>query len=192
MLWQEFTSGTSDMRPYIYLSDGGHFENLGLYELLRRRLGLIIVSDVSFDPEYKCDDFGRAIEKCRADFSYEIRIDLEAVRKQKARYSIGEIEYGEGRASGVLVYLKPLVRKGDPEDLWSYELANTHFPHDSTSNQWFLESQFEAYRVLGEVTGREVVAALNNPATLAEIPERLGHRVRSVWSGSGDPEAAAD
>jgi len=56
-----------------YLSDGGHFENLGAYELIRRRLPLIVVIDAGADPDYDFEDLANLVRKARLDFSAEIR-----------------------------------------------------------------------------------------------------------------------
>jgi hypothetical protein len=63
---------TNDQNPYIYLSDGGHFENLGLYEMVLRRCRLIVVSDGSQDPEFQYEDLGNAISKIRIDLGVPI------------------------------------------------------------------------------------------------------------------------
>jgi uncharacterized membrane protein len=51
---------TSETERWVYLSDGGHFENLGIYEMVRRRCRVIVVSDSGCDPEYTFDDLGNA------------------------------------------------------------------------------------------------------------------------------------
>ena len=43
---------TDACHPYVYLSDGGHFENLGLYEMVRRRCHCILVVDAGCDPAW--------------------------------------------------------------------------------------------------------------------------------------------
>ena len=58
---------TNNKRSYVYLSDGGHFENLGLYEMVLRRCRFIVVSDTSRDPKYRFGDLGNAIHKIRVD-----------------------------------------------------------------------------------------------------------------------------
>ncbi|HEY0549050.1 MAG TPA: hypothetical protein VGF13_05575, partial [Verrucomicrobiae bacterium] len=58
------TSCDSNSR-YIHLSDGGHFENLALYELIRRHCRYIIVSDCGADPDVGFDDFGNAVRRIR-------------------------------------------------------------------------------------------------------------------------------
>lgn len=60
-------------RQYWYLTDGGHFENLGAYELIRRRLRLIIIIDAGGDPDYVFTDLANLIRKARLDFGAEIR-----------------------------------------------------------------------------------------------------------------------
>ena len=65
---------TNDENPYVYLSDGGHFENLGLYEMAMRRCRLIVVSDAGSDPAYAFQDLGNAIRKARIDLGISIEM----------------------------------------------------------------------------------------------------------------------
>lgn len=55
-----------------YLSDGGHFEVTGLYELLRRRVRFMIVTDAGEDPDYQWGDLARLMQQAREDFGAEI------------------------------------------------------------------------------------------------------------------------
>ena len=79
---------TSDDNSWIYLSDGGHFENLGLYEMVLRRCHCIIVSDAGADPRYTYEDLGNAVRKIRVDFGISIEFDdsmpMSSVRKTGA------------------------------------------------------------------------------------------------------------
>jgi hypothetical protein len=59
-------------RPWWYLSDGGHFENTGVYALLKRELDFIILSDASCDVDYKFGDIENLVRKARIDFGAEI------------------------------------------------------------------------------------------------------------------------
>nr|WP_315204843.1 hypothetical protein [uncultured Albidiferax sp.] len=59
-------------RPWWYLSDGGHFENTGVYALLKRELDFIILSDASCDTEYEFGDLENLVRKARIDFGAEI------------------------------------------------------------------------------------------------------------------------
>jgi hypothetical protein len=63
---------TDDTNPYVYLSDGGHFENLGLYEMVLRRCRFIVVSDGGQDPKFQFEDLGNAISKIRIDLGVPI------------------------------------------------------------------------------------------------------------------------
>ncbi len=177
-LLQELLGSTSDDSKYVYLSDGGHFENLAVYELVRRRCKLIIASDASCDPDYTFGDLHNAVEKCRTDFGVEIVLsDLEeivpkagpgdpAVRRAEAHFALGKIHYNPDapEQDGTIIYLKPALLESDPCDVLAYAQKDKSFPHDTTANQWFDEAHFENYRALGEVTGAaasdEIAAAV--------------------------------
>jgi hypothetical protein len=152
---------TDNQRKYVYLSDGGHFENLGLYEMVLRRCHFILVSDAGCDPEGALGDLGSAIRKIRTDLGIPITLDHAAFKiasRETAtgagRYcAIGTIGYqavdGPQAANGTLVYLKPGFYGDEPKDIFNYATAHPAFPHESTADQWFTESQFESYRALG-------------------------------------------
>jgi len=78
-LFRELFGAVGDDAPYVNLSDGGHFENMGLYELVRRRCTYIFVCDAEEDSEMQFGGMGGAITKCRADFGAEIDLDFAAV-----------------------------------------------------------------------------------------------------------------
>ena len=154
---------TNDDYKYVYLSDGGHFENLGLYEMVLRHCHFILAIDSGRDPEFAFEDLGNAIRKIRIDLG--IPIELKKVRiyarESKRRQptdipkycAIGTIKYSELDAAepdGTLIYLKPaLCDDEEPIDIFNYAQKNPGFPHESTGDQWFSESQFESYRMLG-------------------------------------------
>jgi hypothetical protein len=157
----------NDEKACIYLSDGGHFENLGMYELVRRRCRLIVACDGSEDRDYKFEDLGKAIRKCRNDFGVDIKINTDNLRpvggsaenrdddmkKSKQHCAVGVISYEKVWADakpGILVYVKASLTGDEPTDVLEYKNSHTDFPHDSTADQWFSESQFESYRKLGE------------------------------------------
>lgn len=72
MIVREALGMTNDISPYVYLSDGGHFDNLGLYEMALRRCRLIVVSDATSDPECAFNDVANAIRKIRIDMGISI------------------------------------------------------------------------------------------------------------------------
>jgi Patatin-like phospholipase len=158
---------TDDRNHYVYLSDGGHFENLGLYEMVRRRCQVIVVSDAGCDKDFKFEDLGNALRKIRIDLGVEIEFfvlprlhefaDEEGAiicNPDEPYSAIGTITYpefdsGGKRREGVLLYLKPAMHGDEPTDVLNYRATHDSFPHEPTSDQWFSESQFESYRRLG-------------------------------------------
>jgi hypothetical protein len=167
--------GLTDWRnPYVYLSDGGHFDNLGLYEMVLRRCRLIVISDASADPNFEFFDLGMAIRKIRIDLGVEIemgplpiRLPREKLREAGAaieaasRYAaIGRIDYPECPGEpGYVFYLKPGVYGDETADVQDYAMKHTAFPHDTTGDQWFDEPQFESYRRLGQFVVRAIFGA---------------------------------
>jgi GNAT superfamily N-acetyltransferase len=143
---------------YVHLSDGAHFENLALYELVRRHCRYIIVSDCGADPEVAFDDFGNAVRRIREDFGVEIDIDLSPLKPNAARISkqhvaVGIISYdprGDRKDNAILVYFKPTLTGDEPCDITQYRTRNADFPHESTGDQFYDEAQWESYRRLGE------------------------------------------
>jgi len=155
---------TDDTSQYVYLSDGGHFENLGIYEMVRRRCHYIVVSDAGCDPMFAYDDLGSALRKLRIDM--KIRVDFEdgsfqSLREQTKRCAIARIRYSlvdNTQEDGYLLYLKPMMRGNEAPDVASYQTKYKDFPHQSTANQYFDESQTESYRMLGLQTVDEICA----------------------------------
>jgi patatin-like phospholipase len=153
------TFGLTDAaNPYVYLSDGGHFENLGLYEMVLRRCHYIVVSDGSCDADRSFTDLGNAIRKIRIDLGIDIDIDTELLeiqggnRLSRAHFALGMIRYDRvdrDASPGLLVYLKPSLTGNEPADVTEYASGHDEFPHEPTADQFFDESQFESYRALG-------------------------------------------
>jgi hypothetical protein len=161
MLGELFGFTTPDFK-YVNLSDGGHFDNLGLYEVVLRRCRYIFVSDAGCDPDSKLGDLGNAIRKIRIDFGVPIRFEKEIEIFPNSNAKLGlycataRIDYDavdKGTPPGRLLYIKPTLRgRGEhpvPYDVYSYAKTVDAFPHESTADQWFSESQFESYRALG-------------------------------------------
>jgi hypothetical protein len=156
-LFSEAIGNTTDRSKYVNLSDGGHFENLGLYEMMLRRCKLILVVDAGQDLKYVFEDLGNAIRKIRIDLG--IPIDIRVVSPKKSKGTVnhcafGTINYsvvdGPGTTEGQLIYVKPLVSGDEPPDVSNYTAAHPEFPHETTTDQWFSESQLESYRLLGQ------------------------------------------
>jgi choline dehydrogenase-like flavoprotein len=164
---------------FWYLSDGGHFEVTGLYELLRRRVRFMIVADGGEDPAYQWNDLAQLMQQAREDFGAEIewtgpaafaampgwiqrwvnknRIGTldEITRDGPFPASLAEVTYRDGEQCWILL-LKPSLTKGLPQDILTYSKTNKKFPQDSTIDQVFDDIQWESYRALGQQIGKQV------------------------------------
>lgn len=143
---------------YVYLSDGGHFENLGIYELVRRRCRLIVAVDVASDREMAFEDLGNAIRKCATDLHVSIELDVSKMDLVAGSglcggsCAVGAVRYSHvdpGGVDGTLLYIKPAIIGSENADVLNYRKAHPDYPHQSTADQWFDEAQFESYRALG-------------------------------------------
>ncbi len=164
-LFSEAVGNTTDRYKYVNLSDGGHFENLGLYEMVLRRCHFVVVSDAGEDPECSFADLGEAVRKIRVDFGIPIefgpmsiypRSQIDTLKGPGHNSAIGRIRYsvvdGSAAPDGILVYIKPACYGDEPRDIYEYFKTSKTFPHESTADQFFSESQFESYRMLGSHT----------------------------------------
>jgi hypothetical protein len=170
-LAREILGLTDDRGPEVYLSDGGHFDNLGIYEMVRRRCRYIVVVDAGADPGAAFADLGNAVRKSFIDQNIEINFKPPVAIGSRSKpllpprsYAFAEILYPEGGPPGELIYLKPCYLKDVPIDVRAYGSASEEFPHEPTLEQWFTESQFESYRRLGyyelSLLGKPVHAAI--------------------------------
>jgi hypothetical protein len=172
---------TTNTAAYVYLSDGGHFENLALYNMVLRRCRHIVVLDSGCDPDYTYEDLGNALRKIRIDLNIPIQFDdddIRPLRGKAKRCAIGRIRYSEVDGpcpDGVLIYIKPILLGNEPPDVESYAAAFPGFPHQSTGDQWFDESQTESYRMLGLHTVNEICRGWNGQ-TWSALTEHLTGR----------------
>ena len=198
-LLREMFGRTTDVNPYVYLSDGGHFENLGLYEMVARRCRWIVVSDASCDAGYAFEDLGNAIRKIRIDLGIPIEfpdgvaIDAARVGKGNRHGAVGVIRYSavDGEvADGVLLYLKATLSGDEPADVLNYATSHSDFPHETTANQWFGESQFESYRMLGVHTVDTLSVSPDGGVNLSRFLERVRIQSHSATVGQATPNIA--
>jgi hypothetical protein len=165
-----FSTRCSARRPmnritFIYPT-GATFENLGLYEMVRRRCRYILVVDAGCDKEFAFEDLGNAVRKISLDLGIMItfkNLDSLAFReRKKAQYAefkppfhaVGTIDYPSADGGGLrrtILYIKPAfhARRITNVGVRNYAVSNPDFPHQTTADQWFSESQFESYRALG-------------------------------------------
>jgi hypothetical protein len=152
-LVREMLGRVTGKEAFVNLSDGGHLENLGVYELLRRRCKYVIAVDAEADPNMEFPSLAAVMRYARIDMGIEIRIDLSDVRRDEKGFSaahcaMGTIDYGKD-GIGYLLYIKSSVTGDEIEYVRQYNTTQAEFPHESTADQFFDEDQLEAYRSLG-------------------------------------------
>ncbi|WP_375415258.1 patatin-like phospholipase family protein [uncultured Bradyrhizobium sp.] len=167
-LWSEITGRLYENAEAVYLTDGGHIENLGVYELLRRRCKLIIAVDAEADAPMNFSSLMTLQRYARIDLGILIDLPWGPIRartlelmngnagkpaasapcKDRAHVAIGVIDYGECQ-KGYLVYIKSSLTGDENDYIRDYARRNSSFPHETTSDQFFSEEQFEVYRALG-------------------------------------------
>jgi hypothetical protein len=100
---REFLSQTNDLSSYCYLTDGGHFDNTGVYSLVERGCRYIVLADCGADPRPCFSDLGDVIRRCRIDFDARIKLDIEPFIDKKAadgvHFIVGEIKYSPAHLS---------------------------------------------------------------------------------------------
>lgn len=184
-------------RRWQYLSDGGHFDNTGIYELLRpeRRVRLVIACDDGADVDGQFGDLANLVRLARIDFQLEIErncdIGDDPILKSIFGGPADLLKGGESQRCALLfdvfgidpatrsrelrcriVILKPRVIDGVPLDVLQYAGAHPSFPNESTAQQFFDEAQWESYRRLGVTIGRTVFGLRTDAAA--------GH-AKSLW-----------
>lgn len=151
---RELIGWMSEKTAYLNLSDGGHIENLGIYELLRRRCKFVIAVDGEADPGRSFGGLITLTQLAKIDLGVTIEPDLSDLRVDseghgRAHFGLSRIQYPSGEF-GLLLYLKSSLTGNESEFLKKYRSDNPAFPHQSTAQQLFSEAQFEAYRALGD------------------------------------------
>jgi hypothetical protein len=162
-LLDEMFGRANETRPYVNVSDGGHIENLGVYELLRRRCKYIVAIDGEQDQTMTFQGLTTLLRLAYIDLGITIDVGLDALRLaatglSHSHFAFCRIRYPRDEREGAedygyLLYLKLSLTGNEGEFLRRYKLDEPAFPHTSTANQFFSEAQFEAYRSLGEHVG---------------------------------------
>jgi predicted acylesterase/phospholipase RssA len=193
----------------LRLSDGGHFDNLGIYEMVRRRAEFIVVCDAGADPDYTFRDLTEAMARVKQDFGARIVFDdVPALgplmptadtmvfprkgHRSKRGYARATVTYGDG-TTGTLLYLTTTIIDGLRLELLGYLGANPAFPDETTADQFFSEAQFEAYRELGYVITGQMLDGIHGGSGATVVaggtsdPADAGYRVeferRLAWLG---------
>ena len=194
----------SDTSPagFVFLTDGGHIENLGVYELLRRRCSVIVAVDAECDPDFSFSSLVQLERFARIDLGTRILMDWTPIGdgsriasdnakkrtvspKPGPHVALGVIDYppvvgSTAREKGALIYIKASVSGDESGYVTAYKLANPDFPQESTMDQLFTEEQFEVYRALGEHIGRRLVGGEDAPSVEPETKGWLTEHVKEL------------
>jgi hypothetical protein len=150
---------------YVYVTDGGHWENLGLVELIRRGCGQILCIDASGDKPDTFNTLGQALALARTELGVDVDIDVGGMapardtEMSETTHVQGTIRYPNG-VKGTLIYMRTAITPKSPLDLQAYAKADPRFPHHSTADQLFTDQQLESYRGLGRAAAGDAAACL--------------------------------
>jgi hypothetical protein len=180
LLWAEAAGKLSYRSTWMYVTDGGHYDNLGLVEALHRGADRIVVLDASGDKVDSWFTLGGAIALARADAG--VQITLNPTTMCGPRLAVGQVLHPWAHGTFTRPSLDPessLPRHGEiwvcklgwwegaPWDVLAYARSHQNFPCDSTLEQLYDAVEFEAYHQLG-------VAAALDATEHCEPPLRLG------------------
>jgi len=191
---------------FVFLTDGGHIDNLGIYELLRRRCRLIIAIDAEADPDLDAASLVQVSRFARIDMNVVIRMNWkpigmrtraisEEIRKNELKsengphVAVGLIDYpppsgGTERERGVLVYIKASLTGDENDYVTAYKATHPAFPHETTADQLFSEEQFEVYRALGEHITRRFLDGSDPVAVFPEDAADLLKIIQAIIPGA--------
>jgi hypothetical protein len=185
-LLRELLGRTGLRGRWIYVTDGGHYENLGLVEALRRGATEIIVFDASGDAPHSWSAFGQAVETARADLGVQIDLDPTPMTppsdgRTPTLVVEGSCTYPDG-VRARLVLCKLAMPKDVPGswDVAAWARSHKTFPHDSTAQQLYGDREFEAYRRLGELGGERALALMQPGVQADEKPRVKPARGRKI------------
>ncbi|TAN67494.1 MAG: hypothetical protein EPN17_11000 [Methylobacter sp.] len=157
----ELFGTANETDDFLAISDGGHFENLAAYELIKRRCKVIIISDGECDPKLQFEGLANLTRLSDVDLDATINIDIRAIQPvgdekwSRSRCSVGKIHYRKTErfpddpVDGWLIYIKAAMNGHEGTSVMQYKATHPDFPHETTGNQFYTEDQFESYRSLG-------------------------------------------
>ena len=196
-------NGYREEKKFLQISDGGHFEDLAVYELIRRKVKLIICCDADADPDFSFSDLQVLMRRIGADFGARIDFHFKdhleriiprepdpekvldrdptedaypvGVEFAERGYIKGTITYPGETEQGTFIFLKTTMVKGLDLALKGYKGKHPDFPDESTADQFFDEEQFDAYRELGYVIADKMIndQSVDFEGLLAECASRV-------------------
>jgi hypothetical protein len=181
LLWAEAAGRLSYRATWMYVTDGGHYDNLGLVEALRRGASHIVVLDASGDKADTWFTLGGAIALARADAGVEIELDPTTMRPPGCDLAPGQVVHPWAHGwfrrprevrglpqQGEIWVCKLGWWTGAPWDVRAYAGCHPAYPTDSTLEQLYNAGEFDAYQQLGAATVLD--AAKHCAPPLAWVP----------------------
>jgi hypothetical protein len=172
-LLMELFSLTGMNYCWLNASDGGHFDDTGVYEMLRRKCRWIVFFDADTDRK----GISNAARRARVDFAVELTLIAKGDRSFPCDYyriCYGDDADGKPIIGGLLRVFPAIVDEcaWTGFENWFYKTVDKAFPNDSLLNQFFTETAFESYRLLGLQTVAAVFAQ-ESPAGEPDIENLL-------------------
>ncbi|TPK63575.1 hypothetical protein FJ546_12620 [Mesorhizobium sp. B2-4-19] len=205
------TAGFLDEKQLnVYLTDGGHIENLGIYELLRRRCKVILAVDAEADPALTFPSLVGLEVMARIDLGVRIDLGWQTIQSSALAVTpskpngakgppgphgphaaIGVIKYDDDDEPGVLIYIKSSLSGDENDYILDYMRRNPTFPHETTVDQFFNEEQFEAYRALGFHAARGLLTGADDFGKPTEKPDHWKRRLAKALALLNVPTSMA-
>ncbi len=191
---KELLGWTDAKQSNVHLSDGGHYENTGAYELIRRRCRFVLLVDAAENPDNTSENLANLIRLVHTDFGIRIQIDTTPLKRgpdgrTQWHCAIGTIRYDEideGGVIGTLLFVRSSLSGDEPSDIKNFANVTPVFPHHPTSDQFFDEAQFESYRGLGFHIGINVLGeaaeSTHKHANVGKFNRQLFSRLRRQWT----------
>ncbi|MDD5410276.1 MAG: patatin-like phospholipase family protein [Methylobacter sp.] len=185
-LLKELFGVANEKSNYLAISDGGHFENMAAYELVKRRCKVIIISDGECDPNLQFEGLGTLIRMCKVDLKATIEIDVRSIHPEvqsawsRSRCAVGKITYEDGptneygsKFESILIYIKASMNGHEDTPVMQYKAAHPNFPHETTGDQFYGEDQFESYRSLGFSIAEQLFKPVEDEQNIIRLANKL-------------------
>jgi hypothetical protein len=186
-LLTEIAGRTHLGQRWLYITDGGHFDNLGLVEALRRQPRTVFAFDASGDAVDSWSTIGEAVGLARTELGVHVELDPTEMHPQRDNYvrtpyARGQVWYppvDRHRPADATLWVAKLgVTEAAPWDVRAYAAGSARFPCDPTFEQLYGGQQLEAYRALGQASTEQLLDAFRQeqaaPAPIPGQPSQPG------------------
>ncbi|WP_232344858.1 hypothetical protein [Actinoplanes awajinensis] len=179
--------------PLVFVADGGHYEDLGLIELLRHGCTEIYCFDATSPQSSFAASLASSVTLAREELGVVIKLDrperaqpaggerqeAATVQARTAESCIvtGQIRYPGPRGAGTgptgrLVIGKSVLTAQTPWEVRQHAEQHALFPHDATGDQWFDVAKFDAYTALGRYVGDQAFQQMDQLRRKSHVAAR--------------------